>query len=52
MTSISSVDKDSVATTPDLLKDYILACKISNRVHENFEKSKVPQATSGNFLQK
>ena len=52
MTSISSIEKDSIATTPDSFKDCILACKISNQVHTNFEKRKVPQAASGNFVQK
>ena len=52
MTSISSIEKDSIAITPDSFKDYILACKISNQVHTNFEKRKVPQAPSGNSVQK
>ena len=52
MTSISSIEKDSIAVTPDSFKDYILACKIRNQVDTNFEKRKVPQATSGNSLQK
>ena len=51
MTSISSIEKDSLATTPDSFKDCILACKISNQVHTNFEKRKVPQAASGKFVQ-
>ena len=52
MTSISSIEKDSIATTPDFFKDCILACKISIQVHTNFEERKVPQAASGNFVQK
>ena len=52
MTSINSIEKNSTATTPDYFKDCILACKISNQVHTNFEKRKVPQAASGNFVQK
>ena len=52
MTSISSIEKDSLATTPGSFKDCILACKISNQAHTNFEKRKVPQAASGNFVQK
>ena len=52
MTSISSVEKDSLATTPDSFKDCIMACKISNQVYTNFEKRKVQQDASGNFVQK
>ena len=52
MTSISSVERDSIATTPDSFKDCLLACKISNQVPTNFEERKVPQAASGNFVQK
>ena len=52
MTSISSIEEDSIATTPDSFRDCILACEISNQVHTNFEKRKVPQAASGNFVQK
>ena len=52
MTSISSIEKDSIATTSDSFKDCILACKINNEVHTNFEKRKVPHAASGNFVQK
>ena len=52
MTSISSIEKDSIATSPDSFKDCILACKISTQVYKNFEKRKVPQAASGNFVQK
>ena len=52
MTSVSSIEKDSIATTPDFFKDCILACKISIQVHTNFEERKVPQAASGNFVQK
>ena len=40
MTSISSIEKHSVATTPDSFKDCIIACKISNQVHTNLEKRK------------
>ena len=51
MTSISSIEKHSVATTPDSLKDCILACKINNQVLTNFEKRKAPQvAACGTFL--
>ena len=50
--SKSSIEKDSTATTPDSFEDFILACKISNQVHTNFEKRKVLQAASGNFVQK
>ena len=41
MTSISSIEKDFIATTPDSFKDCILACKISNQVHTDLEKRKV-----------
>ena len=36
----------------DSFKNCILACKISNQMHTNFEKRKVPQAASDNFVQK
>ena len=52
MTSISSVENDSTATTLGSFKDCILACKVSNQVHTNIEKRKVPQPDSGNFVQK
>ena len=52
MTSISSIEIDFKATTPDSFKDCILACKISSQVHKNCEERKVPQAASGNFVQK
>ena len=52
MTSISSFEKDSIATTPDSFKNCIIACKISSQVHTNFEKRKVQQADSGDFVQK
>ena len=38
MTSKCTIEKDSIATTPHYFKDCILACKISNQVHTNFEK--------------
>ena len=41
MASITSIEKDSIATTRDSFKDCILACKISNQVHTDFEKRKV-----------
>ena len=52
MASISSIEKDSLGTTRDSFKDCILSCKISNQVHVNFEKRKVPQAASDNFVKK
>ena len=52
MTPVSSIKIDSIATTPDSFKDCLLACKISNQVPTNFEERKVPQAASGNFVQK
>ena len=52
MASISSIEKDSIGTTRDSFKDCILSCKISNQVHVNFEKRKVPQAASDNFVKK
>ena len=50
MTSISSVEKDSIATTQDSFKDCILACKISNQMHTNFGKRKVAQTANGNLV--
>ena len=52
MVSLSSLEKDFIATTRYSFKDFILAYKISNQMHANFEKRKVPQAISGNFAQK
>ena len=53
MASISSFEKDFIASTQDSFKNCILACKISNEIHTtNFEKRKVPQETSANFIQK
>ena len=52
MTPVSSIKIDSIATTPDSFKDCLLACKISNQVPTNIEERKVPQAASGNFVQK
>ena len=52
MASISSIEKGSIATTRDYFKNFELACKISNQMHTNFKKSKVPQATRGNFAPK
>ena len=51
MVSLSSIEKDSIATTRDSFKDYILACKIRNQMYTNFEKRKVPQTVSGNIPQ-
>ena len=50
MASISSIEKDSIATTQDSFKDCILACKISNQMHTKFEKRKVAQTTNGYFV--
>ena len=50
MSSLCSVEKDSIASTRDSFKDCILACKIRNQMHSNFKKRKVPQAVSGNLL--
>ena len=36
----------------DSFKDCIIARKISNQVHTNFEKRKVQQAARSNFVQK
>ena len=44
MVSLSSIEKDTIATTRDSFKDCILECKIRNQMHTNFEKRKVPQA--------
>ena len=52
MAFISSIKKNSIATTWDSFKASILPCKIRNQIHANFEKKKVPQAASGNFVQK
>ena len=52
MTSISSIEKDSKATTRDYFKDCILACKISKQMDVNVKKRKVSQAASSNFAQK
>ena len=52
MTSVSSIEIDSITTTPDSFKDCLLACKISNQVPTNFEERKVSQAASGNFVKK
>ena len=51
MIFLSSIDKDSITTTRNSFKSCILACKIRNQMHRNFEKRKVPQAVSGNFAQ-
>ena len=52
MVSLSSIEKDSIATTRDSFKDCMLSCKIRNQRDKNFEKRKVPEAVSGNFAQK
>ena len=52
MASISSIEKDSIVTTPRSFKNFILTCKISNQMHTNFEKRKVPQAERDNIDQK
>ena len=52
MVSLSSIEKDTIVTTRDSFKDCMLACKIRNQMHTNFEKRKVPQAISNNFAQK
>ena len=46
----SSFEKDSIATTQDSFKDCILACKISNQMHTNFEKKNGAQTANGNFV--
>ena len=50
--SLSSIEKDSITTNRDSFKDCILACKIRNQMHTNFEKRKVPQTVSDNLAQK
>ena len=52
MVSLSSNEKDSIATTRDSFKDCILTCKIRYQIHTNYEKRIVPQTVSGNFAQK
>ena len=49
MVSLDSFEKSYIATTRDPFKDCILACKIRNQMHTNFEKRKVPQVARGNF---
>ena len=44
MVSISSIEKDSIATARDSFKDCIFTCNISNKMHTNVEKRKVSQA--------
>ena len=51
MVSLILIEKDSVATVWDSFKYCILACKIRNQMHANFEKRKVPEAHGGNFAQ-
>ena len=51
MVSLIVIEKDSVATIWDSFKYCILACKIGNQMHANFEKRKVPRTLSGNFAQ-
>ena len=41
MDSINSIEKDSIAAAQDSFKNCILACKISNQMHTNFEKKKL-----------
>ena len=48
--TIRSVEKDSIGTTRDSLKDCIFEYKISNQMHTNFEERKIPQAAAGNFV--
>ena len=52
MVTLSSVEKDSIANTRDSFKDCILARKVRNQMDKYLEKRKVPQAVSGNFVQK
>ena len=52
MTSISSIEKDFIVTTPVSFKDCIFPFNISNQVQTNLEKRKVQQAASGNFVHK
>ena len=47
MAFLSSVEKDSIATTRDSFKDCILACKM----YTNFEERQIGQAVSGKFAQ-
>ena len=52
MASISSIEKDSIATNQDFVKDFTLACKIRNQIHANFEKRQVLHTVNGNFAKK
>ena len=50
MVFLSSIEKDSVATTRDFFKDCIFACKIRNQIHKNFEKEKFHKQPVVNLL--
>ena len=49
---MSSIEKDSIVTTRDSVKYYILACKTRNQMHVKFKEIKVPQAAGGSFARK
>ena len=51
MVSLSSIEKESIATSGDFFKDCLLARKVRNQIRKNFEKKKVSQAPSVNFGQ-
>ena len=51
MVSLSSIEKESIATSGDFFKDCLLARKVRNQIRKNFEKKKVSQASSVNFGQ-
>ena len=52
MVLLCSIEKDSIAPTWGSFKNCVLACKIWNQMHTDFEKRKVPQSVSGNFAEK
>ena len=53
MASISSIEKDSIATARDSFKVCILlACKIGNQMEAKSQERKIPQATTSCFAQK
>ena len=52
MSSVSSIEKDSITTTQHYFKDCIFASKISNQMHATFAKRKVSQPVITNFVKK
>ena len=52
MASLSSIKKDSIATTQDSFKGCILACTIRNQMLTKFKKIKVTTISYWKFAQK